>query len=138
MATVKLTHAQHDTLMIDDTQSNVISILTALEYQVERETMPVNSRQHKLLTLSKAMKAAEASYRNIRSLLIEELSTQQADVLRFVVTSGQVDSAQLGKEFSLSQQHAATLLKDLWELGLLDRRVDVLSEGRRYVYEVQG
>lgn len=82
------------------------------------------------------MKTASQSYRNIRTLLVAELSPQQASVLNCVAAFAAVDSEEVSDQMGVSVQHASTLLKDLWHLGLLDRHEVIDDEGRHYVYQV--
>lgn len=73
----------------------------------------------------------------MRALLVDLLSPQQKQILEFCksvdipVTSPNIELA-----FGLSQPHASSLLKELWQVGLLKRNRVVNDETRFYEYRI--
>lgn len=67
----------------------------------------------------------------MRDAIFDALPPQYADVCRFVKShNGSVPSSMVATAFRLAQNHASSLLNELWQFGLLTREGD----GNRFLY----
>lgn len=74
-----------------------------------------------------------------RALVIDLLSPQQKQVYAFLCQADDpIEPAQVRDEFKFAMTYASTLLKDLYEVGLLTREEKRDEVGRVYRYKVRG
>lgn len=62
------------------------------------------------------------------------LEPQERAILGFAVQRGKLTTTNVAERFSLSEQHASTTLKQLFDWGLLSRTEEITEDGRRFVY----
>lgn len=73
----------------------------------------------------------------MRALLIELLPPQQKQIYAFCQRAAEpITSLDIEEVFNLTQNHASSLLKELWEIGLLERQRVVNQETRYFEYRV--
>lgn len=73
-----------------------------------------------------------------RALVIDLLSPQQKQVYEYVYMATEaVEPAEIRDKFGWSMNYASTLLKDLYEVGLLTREEKRDEIGRVYRYKVR-
>lgn len=71
----------------------------------------------------------------IYQAILETLPPQYRNVQRFVKSHrGNISSSMVSTAFRIAQNHAASILNELWQFGLLDREADVGENGKRYLY----
>ncbi len=77
--------------------------------------------------------------RSIRSrialLIFKSLEPNQLQVYDYVDGLGECDTAELVETFGFKNNHASTILKSLYDLGLLSREQVLDASGKRYVYK---
>jgi len=62
------------------------------------------------------------------------LEPKERAILGFAVQRGTVMTPEVAERFHLSEQHASTTLKQLFDWGLLSRVEEITEDGRRFVY----
>jgi len=72
-----------------------------------------------------------SAYDVVLALLLESLSPQQRDVYDYVCRFEKARTSDLTERFGWEPNHAANLLKALFDLGLLRRRCDPVCTYRR-------
>lgn len=83
-------------------------------------------------TYSLVLDEPERAHEHVRALLIEMLPPQQKQVYAFCCGADQpVTSRDIENLLSASSTYASSLLKELWEVGLLDR-AEVVNDKTRY------
>lgn len=70
----------------------------------------------------------------VEKVLVETLPPRLGQAFRFVESRGRADYASLASGLGLHRVHAARLLKELTELGLLERD----TSGRPFIYSKKG
>jgi predicted transcriptional regulator len=74
----------------------------------------------------------------MRALLFDLLPPQQKQIYAFCSRAAEpVTTPDIEQVFSLTQTHASSLLKELWEIGLLAREQVVNQETRYFAYTVR-
>lgn len=96
----------------------------------------MGDRQQSLHQLAAAMQASYDAYRQVRSLLIDELADYQQKTLLYVNVHGETDARALADEHGWQLNMSSETLRELWKLGLLDRREE-RDGSRHFVYEVK-
>lgn len=71
----------------------------------------------------------------IRGRLMESLEPAQRELYDYVSQDDKpVTTNRIAVDFQLQPNHASGLLKSLWELGLLTRKLVIDDRGKRYEY----
>lgn len=70
----------------------------------------------------------------LRSLAVKALSPQERAVYDLLADFAHYDSQGIALALGIKQNHAAGLLKTLWDLGLIAREPLLDGVGRMYVY----
>lgn len=79
----------------------------------------------------------EKSRQYMRALLFDLLAPQQKQVYAFCCRAAPpITSPDIERVFNLTQNHASSCLKELWEIGLLERERTVNDETRYFEYRI--
>jgi DNA-binding MarR family transcriptional regulator len=92
-------------------------------------------RQDKMNDLATAVNIALAAYLRMRALLVAALPEYQEKTYRCVTTREEVIAREIADALGVQINQASTTLKELWQLGLLER--DETPNGKDYVYWIK-
>lgn len=95
-------------------------------------------RTDKLKRLAAAYAVAKQAEREIYSLLIESIEPGQREAWQIVRQCSEIDSSALAHEMKIKINHASTILKQLYEVGLITREGERSDEGRVFWYKAVG
>jgi len=98
----------------------------------------VTERNKKLQLVMGAWKQVQTGELSAEQALIRVvwamLEPKERAILGFAVQRGTVMTPDVAERFGLSDTHASTTLKHLFDWGLLRRTEEITEEGRRFVY----
>jgi len=98
----------------------------------------VTERNKKLQLVMGAWKQVQAGELSAEQALIRVvwamLEPKERAILGFAVQRGKVMTTDVAERFGLSNIHASTTLKQLFDWGLLSRTEEITEDGRRFVY----
>lgn len=95
------------------------------------------TRQQATRKLANVARLARVTYETARMELIGALSSQQMIVYDMVYKRGSIEAADVVTAMRLQKSHASGLLKELTDLGLLEREPIISSAGKRYIYRIK-
>lgn len=93
----------------------------------------MSERQQSTVRLSDAMKAARETYETIRDTLIDSLAPYQKSAHLIMLSEVETTTSDMAVLLGVSQTQASNVLKELHDLGLLERR----CRGNAYIYKVR-
>jgi transcription initiation factor IIE alpha subunit len=96
----------------------------------------MSERYQHLRRLGRVMESAKATYEEALHTLIDALPENHARAYRACRGRNDITSNYLMEQSGWSQNQSADTLRELWEIGLIQRREVVDDNGRHYEYGV--
>lgn len=93
-------------------------------------------RTAKLERAASMYKASREVYILARAVLFDSLEAKQLEAYEYVCTHPGTTSAQLADALGIKINYASSVLSQLYESHLLNRRDTRNQDGREYIYEV--